>query len=309
MAQVTSQTVANGSGASVRAAMNQIFGALFSASSGATAPITTVAGQFWFDTNASPAVLKQRNAANDGWVTILDKDAADLLYQGLNANLTSLAGLTLAAGDLLYATGADTLVKLAKGTAGQALVMNSGATAPEWGSAGALETISVTDLSGDPQSDHTLSSAYALHIFDFINIIPASDSRIFGMRTSTDGGSSFATGASAYSWEGFYQGGSNPVSVADSADDRIQLSLDRNLGSAANEYGFFGRIYVASHADAASYTRVIGHGETIGTATDFRNLNMAGARTSTAVVDAVRFLMDVGNMESGKIIHSAIRGS
>ena len=53
--------------------------------------------------------------------------------QAYNANLSSLSGLTLAAGDLLYATGADTLVKLAKGTAGQVLQMNSGATAPEWG--------------------------------------------------------------------------------------------------------------------------------------------------------------------------------
>jgi hypothetical protein len=52
--------------------------------------------------------------------------------QAYNANLASLAGLTLQQGDLLYVTGADTLVRLPKGTAGQTLVMNSGATAPEW---------------------------------------------------------------------------------------------------------------------------------------------------------------------------------
>ncbi len=52
--------------------------------------------------------------------------------QAYNANLASLAGLTLAQGDILYATGANTLVKLAKGTAGQVLAMNTGATAPEW---------------------------------------------------------------------------------------------------------------------------------------------------------------------------------
>ena len=40
------------------------------------------------------------------------------------------------AGDILYATGSTTLTKLAKGTAAQALVMNSGATAPEWGVGG-----------------------------------------------------------------------------------------------------------------------------------------------------------------------------
>jgi hypothetical protein len=42
---------------------------------------------------------------------------------------------TTTAGDTIYYNGTDN-VRLAKGTAGQALVMNSGATAPEWGTAG-----------------------------------------------------------------------------------------------------------------------------------------------------------------------------
>lgn len=52
--------------------------------------------------------------------------------QAYGATLTSLEGLSLVAGDLLYATAADTLTRLAKGTASQELRMNSGATAPEW---------------------------------------------------------------------------------------------------------------------------------------------------------------------------------
>ena len=42
---------------------------------------------------------------------------------------------TTTQGDTIYYNGTDN-VRLAKGTAGQALVMNSGATAPEWGTAG-----------------------------------------------------------------------------------------------------------------------------------------------------------------------------
>ena len=45
---------------------------------------------------------------------------------------TGLASFT--AGDILYATGETTLTKLNKGTAEQVLAMNSGATAPDWGS-------------------------------------------------------------------------------------------------------------------------------------------------------------------------------
>ena len=47
------------------------------------------------------------------------------------ATLTSLSGLTLAAGDILYATAADTLANLAKGTDGQVLTLASGV--PAWG--------------------------------------------------------------------------------------------------------------------------------------------------------------------------------
>jgi hypothetical protein len=42
---------------------------------------------------------------------------------------------TTTQGDTIYYNGTDN-VRLPKGTAGQALVMNSGATAPEWGTAG-----------------------------------------------------------------------------------------------------------------------------------------------------------------------------
>ena len=52
--------------------------------------------------------------------------------QAYSANLNSLSGLTLAQGDILYATGPSTLVKLSKGTANQQLRMNAGETAPEW---------------------------------------------------------------------------------------------------------------------------------------------------------------------------------
>ena len=42
-----------------------------------------------------------------------------------------------AAGDLIYGTGNDAFTRLALGTAGQVLKVNSGATAPEWGAASA----------------------------------------------------------------------------------------------------------------------------------------------------------------------------
>ena len=63
--------------------------------------------------------------------------------------LTSTGGTGLtsyAAGDVVYYSTGTTLTKLAKGTAGQVLTMNSGATAPEWAatsSSGASESFAI----------------------------------------------------------------------------------------------------------------------------------------------------------------------
>lgn len=61
-------TIANDSGANVRADLNNALAAIVSQNSGATAPSTTYAFQWWADTTTG--LLKLRNAANSAWVTI-----------------------------------------------------------------------------------------------------------------------------------------------------------------------------------------------------------------------------------------------
>ncbi|MEC7864283.1 MAG: hypothetical protein VYB55_04400 [Bacteroidota bacterium] len=70
---------------------------------------------------------------------------------------TTLTGFT--AGDLLYASSTTQLSKLAKGTAGKVLTMNSGATAPEWATAsgGGAQT----EQEWDVYTTHTPSAAVA----------------------------------------------------------------------------------------------------------------------------------------------------
>lgn len=55
---------------------------------------------------------------------------------GVKWAVDPVADVVTTAGDILYATAADTLTRLGIGTAGQVLKVNSGATAPEWGAAG-----------------------------------------------------------------------------------------------------------------------------------------------------------------------------
>jgi|JI10StandDraft_1071094.scaffolds.fasta_scaffold15083_2 hypothetical protein len=94
---------------------------------------------------------------------LLAETTASAWLTRLDPSLNSLAGLSLVAGDVLYATAADTLQRLGIGTAGQLLRVNSGATAPEWAAHLTLST-SVATTSGTS--------------IDFTTGIPASATRV-----------------------------------------------------------------------------------------------------------------------------------
>lgn len=71
-------TVDNAAGAAVRADLNNAFAAIVTNNSGAAAPSPTFAFQWWADTSVSPALVKQRNAANTAWITVGRADTATL---------------------------------------------------------------------------------------------------------------------------------------------------------------------------------------------------------------------------------------
>jgi hypothetical protein len=120
--------------------------------SGATAPqwvaslqsLMTAKGDIVY-ASAANTPAKLAKAANDGAILIQASDIPSWLakgtaYQHLGMNSGASApewqpsanSVLTAAGDTLYASGANTLARLAKGTGYQSLNMNSGATTPEW---------------------------------------------------------------------------------------------------------------------------------------------------------------------------------
>ena len=107
------QNIANASGATVRADINNALAALFTNSSGASAPATTIAYMLWADTTLG--LLKLRNAANSAWITVgtLASYALGLLGNSMISGLTyqNSAGdatndITIAAGRALDGTNA-----------------------------------------------------------------------------------------------------------------------------------------------------------------------------------------------------------
>ena len=73
----------NATGANFRADLNNALAAIVSNNSSSSEPSTKYAYQWWADTN--DGVLKIRNSANDGWVTLLQLDGTLTLEDGTNS--------------------------------------------------------------------------------------------------------------------------------------------------------------------------------------------------------------------------------
>jgi len=74
--------IPNQSAPNVRAQLNAVFGSIATNNSGSTAPSTTFAYQWWYDTSTS--LLKMRNAANSAWINIARFDQSGGVFQLLD---------------------------------------------------------------------------------------------------------------------------------------------------------------------------------------------------------------------------------
>ena len=125
--------LANQSGSSFRSDLNNALAAIVSQNSNATEPATTYAYQYWIDTSATPALVKQRNAANDAWVTLAEVDGQILAADGINSKPSISFAADIDCG--LRRNDADKISIVTGGTA--AIVIDSsqnvgvGSTAPE----------------------------------------------------------------------------------------------------------------------------------------------------------------------------------
>lgn len=154
MAQ-SDQSVQNATFPSVRADINDNLAALFSQSSGNSAPTVTVAFQPWVDTSSSPPVWKVRNGSNSAWITVGVLDPAGFNAGGVTAIANGGTGAITAA--LALAA----LLPSQGGNAGKALVTSG--SAATWGTVASGASIQVFTASGTytPTAGKTTFLAFA----------------------------------------------------------------------------------------------------------------------------------------------------
>lgn len=84
--------LANAAGLAFRSDINNVLAAIISQNSGLTEPTTTFAYQFWADTTTG--ILKQRNAINSGWVSILTLSTGKVLLADTATTATTATNVT-----------------------------------------------------------------------------------------------------------------------------------------------------------------------------------------------------------------------
>jgi hypothetical protein len=185
--------IANGTGAAVRSDINNGLAAIVSNNSGATAPSTTYAYQWWADTSTN--LLKLRNGANSSFITVGDLTATNLGLAALasptftgtvtipTATISTGAGIPLASaaspaiyftGDTntgIYSPGADQFA-ITTGGSGRVFVDSSGRVGLGTSSPGDYNSNANTLVVGNTSSNQGITisagtaSASAIHFAD-----------------------------------------------------------------------------------------------------------------------------------------------
>jgi len=156
-------TIADQDGASFLVDINAQLAALVSNNSGATEPSTTYAYQWWADTSAG--LLKQRNAANNAWITIGSLGSANLGLlalsggtltgaineaQGADIASAGTVNLTTATGNYVHITGTTTITAITLAQGAERTVVFDGALTLTNGASLLLPTAAnITTAAGD----------------------------------------------------------------------------------------------------------------------------------------------------------------
>lgn len=161
--------------------------------------------------------------------------------------------------------------------------------------------IAADTVSGASVLDFVLapySSKYRCLKIILTNVQPSADGAALLMRTSTDGGNTFDSGASDYSWAWLQIYTDATVIYKDwnNADTSIQTGV-AGIGNASNESSYI-EITLPSFTSAALYKLIQMEGIGLDTGSlPFRFIG-SGVRAAAADVDAVEFLMDSGTFSA-----------
>ena len=225
------------------------------------------------------------------------------ISQPLDADLTALAALattglvtrtaagTMATRQIVSADGSVTITNPA-GVAGDVDLSVSGRKLLATKTASASATLDFTEFN---------NAVYRRYEFELENVKPATDGAQFQMLSSTNGGASYDNAAANYSYARTEKTLAAAESDAGGSAGTTGMALAGNIGNAAGEQGVTGIVQIWGAGQVARMTARWELHTFDAAAGGINLVSGTGARLANQDTDAVRFLMDAGNITSGTI--------
>lgn len=142
-------------------------------------------------------------------------------------------------------------------------------------------------------------TGYRNFMIVFENVRPATDGAELFLRVSTDGGTTFDAAASNYEWNYLGLAAAVGVSTGTNADTEIQIA--EAMGNVDGE-GMSGHLWIFDPHTTTSFTNFTWHVGYFNSASNTTVLTGQGRRHAAQDTTDVRFLMDAGNITSGRFI-------
>jgi len=180
---------------------------------------------------------------------------------------------------------------------------------------GAMTLISEQTASASASISFTsgIDSTYPIYKFQFINIHPATDNVSFSFNLSTDGGSNYnvtktTTYFYAYHNESDTATALQYVTGLDLAQSTSDQPLSNNVGN-DNDQSASGELFLFNPSSTTFVKHFMSTTNQYDRSDISVNPRMAGYGNTTSAINAVRFQMSSGNIDSGTIKLYGISGS
>jgi len=188
------------------------------------------------------------------------------------------------------------------GNAGK--VLTTDGSSVSWGDSGLVLVASTDITSSTATVDFTgISNASDEWVLAVINAVPATDAAVPWLRTSTDGGSTFAAANADYSWSKVtgYSSGNFGLGNDNGTTSAARIEMSGAVENTAALGGFSAQIRIVDPAGTTHNKTVVWQGNYYPSAASTCAVASGAAhRNSTADIDAIRFMFSTGDIASGK---------
>ena len=172
---------------------------------------------------------------------------------------------------------------------------------------GSLNFISKATASASASIEFTsgIDSTYKEYIFYMVNIHASGDGDNFQFNLSTDGGSTYAVTKTSTFFRAGHDEADTTAELAYNDRDRAQSTLDQvlhqNLGT-GNDESMSGYLRIFNPASTTFVKHFLSEVSANNTNNKLEQNFIAGYANTTSAIDAVKFQMSSGNIDSGEIL-------